>query len=61
MDKKSRRELTGALIRVALFFTLLYGLYWVFKTVSYGLFYEKMVIETIHEEVRPEYLLKIYQ
>jgi len=61
MDKKSRRELTGALIRVALFFTLLYGIYWVFKTVSYGLFYEKMVIETIHEEVRPEYLLKIYQ
>jgi hypothetical protein len=37
---------------------LIYGTYWVFKTVSYTVFYEDMVIETIHKTVKPQYLIK---
>lgn len=33
-----------------------YGCYWVAKTTSYKIFYEDMVIETIRETVKPEYL-----
>ena len=33
-----------------------YGTYWIAKTVSYTIFYEDMVQETIKEMVRPEYL-----
>ena len=35
---------------------LSYGSYWIFKTVSYQLFYEKMVKQTITEMVKPETL-----
>jgi hypothetical protein len=33
-----------------------YGMYWLFKTISYEIFYESMVQETIREMVKPEYL-----
>jgi len=35
-----------------------YCMYWVFKTLSYAFFYQDMVIETIKEIVKPEYLIK---
>lgn len=38
------------------FCAVTYGMYWVFKTVSYEIFYEDMVIETIKEQVKPEYI-----
>jgi hypothetical protein len=31
---------------------VMYGVYWVFKTISYALFYEGMVKATIHEMVK---------
>lgn len=34
----------------------IYGCYWVAKTTSYSFFYEDMVIKTIHQQVKPEYL-----
>ena len=41
---------------VILFCVVIYGMYWVFKTVSYSIFYESMVEQTIIEMVKPEYL-----
>lgn len=43
---------------VSIFFSLsiLYGCYWVAKTVSYSFFYEDMVIRTINKTVKPEAL-----
>ena len=35
---------------------MIYGLYWVTKTVSYEVFYEDMVQETVREMVKPEHL-----
>jgi uncharacterized protein (DUF697 family) len=35
---------------------IVYGCYWVAKTVSYSFFYEDMVIRTIHQQVKPEHL-----
>ena len=36
--------------------SILYGCYWVVKTVSYSFFYEDMVIRTINKTVKPEAL-----
>jgi hypothetical protein len=36
---------------------VIYGVYWIAKTCSYSIFYEDMVIQTIKEVVKPEYLL----
>ena len=33
-----------------------YGMYWIFKTVSYEIFYESMVQETIKEMVKSKFL-----
>lgn len=43
---------TGVLIAAG----LIYGVYWVAKTVSYEIFYEDMVQDTVREMVKPEYL-----
>lgn len=43
-----------ALITLAV--VLIYGGYWIAKNVSYFVFYEDMVIETIKETIKPEYL-----
>jgi len=40
----------GVLIIVGL--AALYGVYWIAKTLSYTVFYEDMVKETIHELVK---------
>ena len=52
-------KLTKGLAGLTLFCILIYGMYWAFKTASYSLFYENMVIQTLHEEVKPECLLNI--
>jgi hypothetical protein len=41
---------------IALAGGFIYGCYWVAKTTSYSFFYEDMVIKTIHQQVKPEYL-----
>lgn len=46
-------------ILIFLFLISLYGAYWVAKNVSYALFYEDMVQETIREMVKPEYLKQL--
>jgi hypothetical protein len=35
---------------------VIYGFYWIAKTVSYTIFYEDMVQDTVKEMVKPEYL-----
>jgi hypothetical protein len=55
---KSTEDAATVVIGLVFACALIYGMYWVFKTVSYSFFYESMVIETIHEQVKPEYLIK---
>ena len=47
-----------SLAGVICFGLILYGCYWVAKTVSYSMFYEDMVRATITEMVKQEYLIK---
>tara|TARA_R110000868_G_C10973188_1_gene771477 strand:- start:23744 stop:23917 length:174 start_codon:yes stop_codon:yes gene_type:complete len=56
MDKESAKtvSLIGILFIAGVF--ALYGIYWVAKTVSYTVFYEDMVKETISYEVKKECL-----
>lgn len=49
------KAFTYFLFAVAFAF-FIYGCYWVAKTASYTIFYEDMVIETIHEQVKSECL-----
>lgn len=44
------------ILGIALVLSIIYGCYWVAKTVSYSFFYEDMVQHTIVEMVKPEYL-----
>jgi len=44
------------ILGIILFCAFVYGMYWVFKTVSYSIFYEAMVEQTIIDLVKPEYL-----
>jgi len=46
----------GSLVISCLF---IYGCYWIAKTVSYSIFYEDMVKQTIIEMVEPESLKRI--
>ena len=48
--------LLSATIGVILFFIVLYGMYWVTKNVSYSIFYEDMVKNTIVEMVKRDSL-----
>ena len=54
---KSSENAALTIAGLVFFCGLIYGMYWVFKSVSYGLFYEDMVIETIHETVQSKCLL----
>ena len=49
------------IVGVIVFFLFTYGCYWALKTVSYTIFYEDMVRETVREMVKPEHLFKIDQ
>ena len=50
------KDIMFGLIGLVLALSILYGLYWVAKTVSYEIFYEDMVQETVRELVKEEYL-----
>lgn len=48
---------TGMIIGAALLaISVVYGCYWIGKSVSYAIFYESMVEQTVREMVKPEYL-----
>ena len=48
---------TGMVIGAALLaISVVYGCYWIAKSMSYAIFYEGMVEQTIREMVKPEYL-----
>ena len=54
MDKlKSIGIVVGGILLVG---CLIYGGYWITKSVSYSFFYESMVEQTVREMVKPEYL-----
>ena len=44
------------ILGLALALSIVYGCYWLTKTVSYSFFYEDMVQRTVVEMVKPEYL-----
>ncbi len=50
---KSAGMVIGAIL---LAISVVYGCYWIAKSVSYAVFYEGMVEQTIREMVKPEYL-----
>ena len=43
-------------VGIALVLSIIYGCYWVAKTVSYSFFYEDMVKRTVTQMVKPEAL-----
>ena len=51
-------KVVSGVVGLMVFCALSYGMYWVFKTISYGIFYESMVIETLHSVVKAECLVK---
>lgn len=55
-DMNKLSEIFGILAIIVLVCGAIYGCYWVAKTVSYTIFYEDMVEQTIRETVKPEYL-----
>lgn len=48
----------GVLISIAILMSIVYGFYWVAKTVSYSIFYEDMVKQTIIDMVNKGALKK---
>lgn len=47
-----------SLFSIIMILCIAYGVYWVFKSFSYTIFYQGMVQETIREMVDQKYLLK---
>ena len=45
------------ILGLALTCGVIYGMYWVAKTLSYTIFYEDMVGDTVREMVKPEHLI----
>jgi len=61
MKKQLKNNLQMAALGIAgicFFLAVIYGMYWVAKTVSYQVFYEDMVQQTIAEMVDAKYLRK---
>ncbi len=50
------KDILWFVIGFAAFLLVAFGLYWLIKNVSYWIFYEDMVRETITQMVKPEYL-----
>ena len=50
------KNIIAPIFGIIIFCVVLYGIYWIAKTVSYQVFYEGMVIETVKDMVKPEYL-----
>jgi len=51
---KEIKALLMAIIGLIISLAVLYGMYWVIKTVSYQIFYEDMVVDSIKETVIQE-------
>ena len=54
--KKNMQLIAFGLVGIILIGGMIYGSYWIAKTVSYSFFYESMVEQTVREMVKPEYL-----
>lgn len=52
MKYDTKISIIGYVLLAVLFCGFVYGSYWVAKTVSYNIFYEDMVIETVKEQVK---------
>ncbi len=50
------KDLMAIIAGLILIIAFIYGMYWIAKTVSYSIFYEDMVIETIRDTVNQKYL-----
>jgi hypothetical protein len=50
------KAIVVTVLGLAIAVTIIYGCYWLAKTVSYAFFYEDMVQRTVVEMVKPEYL-----
>ena len=54
--KKAVLKISMCIVGLVVMVGFFWGCYWVSKTVSYSLFYESMVEETVVDMVKPEYL-----
>ena len=54
--KDMLKAIAGFIAIIAVVGGLIYGVYWVAKTVSYTLFYESMVQSTVRDMVKKESL-----
>ena len=54
--KENMKLVAFGVVGIALVGGMIYGSYWIAKTVSYSFFYESMVEQTVREMVKPEYL-----
>ena len=52
------KDTLTAVLGLALTCCVLYGCYWLAKTVSYAVFYEGMVEQTVRDMVKPDALRK---
>jgi len=50
------KTIVFVIVAMILTFLIIYGGYWIIKKVSYSLFYEDMVKQTITEMVKPDSL-----
>jgi len=48
------KDLIEALLTLDILIALVYGCYWLAKNISYSVFYEEMVIDSIKEVVKRE-------
>jgi len=56
-QKLEKASFVGIIVGgIATVIFILYGCYWVTKTISYSIFYEDMVKQTVVEMVKPESL-----
>ena len=53
-------EFIAGIIAIVISCLAIFGIYWVAKTVSYQIFYEDMVKQTISQMVKPEYIKTKY-
>jgi len=58
-DKMTLKGFIALLAIIVISILAIYGFYWIAKTLSYTIFYEDMVRETVREMVKPEYLKQI--
>jgi hypothetical protein len=55
-QRNNMKDIITSILGLVIFCMFIYGMYWVTKTLSYSIFYEDMVEQTIIEMVNPESL-----